>query len=122
VTCARWRLPASLALLASSLVGCAMGSPPSDRGVAPAAIAHAYQQGVRDAHAQLAAETGSDPRAAWTAPTVQEVWLPAQVVNGVFILGHREWVVIHPAEWQRSSPMPARPAPAGAPPSDRRRP
>jgi hypothetical protein len=106
VTGARWRLPASLALLASSLVGCA----------------HAYQQGVRDAHAQLAAETGSDPRAAWTAPTVQEVWLPAQVVNGVFILGHREWVVIHPAEWQRSSPMPARPAPAGAPPSDRRRP
>jgi hypothetical protein len=119
---ARWWLQVSMGLLASGLVGCAMVSPPSQRGAAPAAIAHAYQQGVRDAHAQLAAETGADIRATWTAPVVQEVWIPAQVVNGVFIPGHREWVVIHPAEWQRSSPMPARPAPAGASSNDRRRP
>jgi hypothetical protein len=122
VTGARWRRPVSLALLASGLVGCAMVSPPSQRGAAPAAIAHAYEQGVRDAHAQLAAETGADIRATWTASVVQEVWIPAQVVNGVFIPGHREWVVIHPAEWQRSSQIPARRAPAGALPNDRRRP
>jgi hypothetical protein len=119
----RWWLSVSMGLLASALVvGCGTLAPPSHRGVAPSAIAHAYQQGVRDAHAQLAAETGSDPRVTWTAPVVQEVWIPAQVVNGVFIPGHREWVVIHPAEWQRSSPMPARPAPAGASSNDRRRP
>ena len=62
----RWRLQVAMGLLASGLVGCA--TPPSPPGVAPAAIAHAYQQGMRDALAQLVAETGSDPRAAWTAP------------------------------------------------------
>ena len=51
------RILGSLGWLASGLVGCATLAPPSARGVAPAAIAHAYQQGVRDAHALLAAET-----------------------------------------------------------------
>jgi hypothetical protein len=112
----------SLALLTSGLVGCGTLASPSARGVPPGAIAQAYQQGVRDAHAQFAAETGSDPRATWVAPVVQEVWIPAQVVNGLFIPGHREWVVIHPAAWQRSSPIPAKPAPAGVPLHDRGRP
>ncbi len=116
----RWRLQVAMGLLANGLVGCA--TPPSPPGVAPAAMAHAYQQGVRDALAQLAAETGSDPRAAWTAPVVQQVWIPAQVVHGVFIPGHRAWVVIHPADWQRSSRAPREPAPAGPLPYDRRQP
>ena len=115
----RWRLQVAMGLLASGLVGCA--TPPSPPGVAPAAIAHAYQQGMRDALAQLVAETGSDPRAAWTAPMVQQVWIPAQVVHGVFIPGHRAWVVIHPADWQRSPRMSREPAPAGAPPDDGKR-
>ena len=115
----RWRRQVAMGLLASGLVGCA--TPPSPPGVAPAAIAQAYQQGVRDALAQLAAETGADPRAAWTAPIVQQVWIPAQVVHGVFIPGHRAWVVIHPADWQRSPRMSREPAPAGAPPDDGRR-
>ena len=119
---ARWRLPVAMGLLASGLVGCAALAPPSPPGVAPAAIAHAYQQGVRDALAKLAAETGSDPRAAWTAPIVQQVWIPAQVVHGMFIPGHQAWVVIHPADWQRSSGTPGEPAAAGAPPNDRRPP
>lgn len=119
---ARWRLLMSLGLLATGLVRCGTLAPPSHPGVPPGAIAHAYQQGVRDAHAQLAAETGSDPRATWVAPVVQEVWIPAQVVNGVFLPSHREWVVIHPAEWQRSSRTPREPAPVGALPNDRRRP
>ena len=91
---ARRRLPVSLALLASGLVGCASLTPSRPSEVAPAAIAHAYEQGVRDAHAQLAAERGADPRAMWTVPVVQEVWIPAQIVRGVFLPGHREWVVI----------------------------
>jgi hypothetical protein len=117
----RWQRQVAMGLLASGLVGCATLAPPSPPGVAPAAIAHAYQQGVRDGHAQLAAETGSDSRAAWTAPLVQQVWIPAQVVHGVFIPGHRAWVVIHPADWQRSPRMSREPAPAGAPPDDGRR-
>jgi hypothetical protein len=122
VISAQWRLPVALTLLASGLVGCATPAPPAHDWGAPASIAHAYQQGVRDAHAQLVGETAADIRATWTAPVVQEVWIPAQVVNGVFLPGHREWVVIHPAEWQRSSPLPGRSAPAGAAPNDRRRP
>jgi hypothetical protein len=116
------RCVAALALLGSGLVGCATLARPSDRDTAPAAIAHAYQQGVRDAHAQLAAETGADPRATWSAPVVQEIWIPAQVVHGVFIPGHREWVVIHPADWQRVSRTPRDPAPALTPANDRRPP
>jgi hypothetical protein len=115
----RWRRQVAMGLLASGLVGCATLAPSSPPGVAPAAIAHAYQQGVRDALAQLAAETGADPRAAWTAPIVQQGWIPAQVVHGVFIPGHRAWVVIHPADWQRSSGTTGKPGPAGAPPSER---
>jgi hypothetical protein len=107
----RWRRQVAMGLLASGLVGCA--TPPSPPGAAAAAIAQAYQQGVRDTHAQLAAETGSDPRAAWTAPIVQQVWIPAQVVHGVLIPGHRAWVVIYPADWQRSSRSSREPAPPG---------
>jgi hypothetical protein len=90
--------------------------------VAASAIAHAYQQGVRDAHAQLAAETVADPRATWVAPVVQEIWIPAQVVHGVFIPGHREWVVVHPADWQRSSPTSRDPVPPRTPATDRGQP
>ena len=118
----RGRILGSLALLANGLVGCATLAPPSDRGVAPAAIAHAYQQGVRDAHAQLAAETGANPRAPWSAPLVHEVWIPAQIVHGLFIPGHREWVVVHPADWQRFTQAPKGPAPGWTPPNDRTQP
>jgi hypothetical protein len=119
---ARWRLQVAMGLLASGLVGCATLAPPSPPGVAPAAIAHAYQQGVRDALAQLVAETGADPRAAWTAPIVQQVWIPAQVVHGVFIPGHRTWVVIHPADWQRLPRTREEPTHGGAQPNERMRP
>jgi hypothetical protein len=116
---ARWRLRASLGLLASGLVGCAGVTPSRSSGVAPAAIAHAYEQGVHDAHAQLAAERGADPHAAWTVPVLQEVWIPAHVVRGVFLPGHREWVVIHPAAWQRGSRTAEDPGPVRTPEPDR---
>ena len=119
---ARRRLPVSLALLASGLVGCASLTPSRPSEVAPAAIAHAYEQGVRDAHAQLAAERGADPRAMWTVPVVQEVWIPAQIVRGVFLPGHREWVVVHPAAWRRGSRTSEDPGPARTPEPDRREP
>ena len=118
---AGWRLLVSLGLLVSGLVGCASLAP-RQRHTAPAAIAHAYQAGVRDAHAQLAAERGVDPRAAWTPPVVQDVWIPAQVVHGVLLPGHREWVVIYPADWQRSSRTSRDPVPPSTPEPERRHP
>jgi hypothetical protein len=117
-----WRRLGSLGLLASGLVGCTTLARPPQSGIGPAAIAHAYQQGVRDAHAQLASETGSEPRGIWSAPLVQEVWIPAQVVHGVFIPGHREWVVVYPADWHRSSQTARDPGPVWTPPNDRAQP
>jgi len=65
------------------------------------AIAHAYQDGVRDGAARLVADRESELGTGWEAPIVQEIWLPARVVDGVVIPAHREWVVIHPATWRR---------------------
>jgi hypothetical protein len=86
------------------------------------AIARAYRDGVRDGAARLATERDVDLGTGSEAPTVQEIWMPARLVDGLVIPAHREWVVIHPAGWRRSpastvDSMPARPA-AG----ERRRP
>lgn len=87
-----------------------------------AALEHAYRQGVRDAIRQLTEGLGRDPRWTWVAPIVQEVWLPPQVVNGVFIPGHREWVMIRPGQWQAQFGLPLGTSPTiqpagGLPPS-----
>jgi hypothetical protein len=76
------------------------------------AIVRAYGEGVRDGAARLATEREAEPGDAWVAPLVQQVWMPARVVEGVLIPAHREWVVIHPAEWCRAprSQMDANPA------------
>jgi hypothetical protein len=89
------------AMLAVTLTGCA--GRVSGRSPGPAALAGAYNQGVRDALAQLSAHRAPDLHHTWTAPVVQEVWVPARIVDAVFVPAHREWVVIHPAEWQRQS-------------------
>lgn len=77
-----------------------------------AALENAYRQGVRDAVRQLTEGLGRDPRWTWVTPIVQEVWLPPQVLNGVFIPGHREWVMIRPGQWQAEFGLPL-----GSPPS-----
>jgi len=86
------------------------------------AIVRAYGEGVRDGAARLVAEREAELGDTWVAPVVQEVWMPARVVDGVLIPLHREWVVIHPAGWRQSprSQMDARPA--GRPSSERWRP
>jgi hypothetical protein len=109
---ARYRLRAAIAgvIVGIGLSGCAAVGHRS-KAADPAVIARAYNSGVRDAMAQLSAESGVDPRAIWVAPVVQEVWMPPRVTRGVFIPGHREWVVIHPAEWHRQFGRPVEPAP-----------
>jgi hypothetical protein len=87
------------AMVAVTLTGCA--GLESGRSPGPAALAGAYNQGVRDALAHLSAERAPHLHHIWTAPVVQEVWVPARMVDAVFVPAHREWVVIHPAEWQR---------------------
>jgi hypothetical protein len=76
-----------------------------------AALENAYRQGVRDAVRQLSEGLGRDPRWTWVAPVVQEVWIPAQVVNGVMIPGHREWVMIRPGQFQAQFGLPLGPPP-----------
>jgi hypothetical protein len=86
------------------------------------AIAHAYRDGVRDGAARLATERDVDLGTGSEAPTVQEIWMPARLVDGLVIPAHREWVVIHPAGWRRSPASKMDPMPAGPPAGERRRP
>lgn len=86
------------------------------------AIVRAYGEGVRDGAARLATEREAEPGDPWVAPLVQQVWIPARVVEGVLIPAHREWVVIHPAEWRRSPRSQMDASPAGRPSGERRRP
>lgn len=37
----------------------------------------------------------------WQSPIVQQVKIPAQVVNGLFIPSHYEYVIIKPGDWQK---------------------
>jgi hypothetical protein len=83
-------------MLAVTLTGCAGIESGRGLGPGPAQVARASQQGVRDALAQMSGEEGPDPRGSWTAPVVQEVWVPARILDAVFIPAHHEWVVIHP--------------------------
>jgi len=98
----RWRdrsLTAWGALMIA-MGGCASLGTPHRPEPRLATIVRAYQQGVRDGAAQLHSERERDLRTPWTAPVVQEVWVPARIVDAIFIPAHREWVVIHPADWE----------------------
>ncbi len=86
------------------------------------AIVRAYGEGVRDGAARLATEREVELGGSWVAPVVQQVWMPARVVEGVLIPAHREWVIIHPAEWRRSPRSPMDASPTVRPSGERRRP
>jgi hypothetical protein len=85
-------------------------------------IARAYRDGVRDGAAWVVAEREAELGDPWVAPLVQEVWMPVRVVEGVLIPAHREWVVIHPAEWRRTPRSGAAASPAAPLPGEWRRP
>jgi hypothetical protein len=93
-------MAASLAA-AVAVTGCAGLQGSQTPNAHARAIARAYQDGVRDGAARLVADRESELGTGWEAPIVQEVWMPARLVDGVVIPAHREWVVIHPAGWRR---------------------
>jgi hypothetical protein len=70
--------------------------------------AEAYRQGVRDTVEKLQRNGGLpvvvSPRRPETlyyvGPVMQEIWVPAQVVGGMVIPAHRQWVVVRPGTWQ----------------------
>jgi hypothetical protein len=117
----RWQTGgvAASIVAAAILTGCAGLEGSSLPDLNARAIAQAYRDGVRDGAARLASERDADLGTGSEAPTVQEVWMPARLVDGLVIPAHREWVVIHPAGWRRS---PASGMPAGPPAGERRRP
>jgi hypothetical protein len=96
--------------LALAVGGCAL----LEHGAAgPAGIAGACQRGARNAVSQPSAGFGEDPRPIWTAPRVEEVWVPALVINGALIPAHREWVVIHPGSSVPACDRPPEATPPG---------
>ncbi len=90
--------------------------PPAEtRPELDAAMADAYRRGVREAVNQMIDGLGHDPRWTWAAPVVQEVWLPPHIVNGVYVPGHREWVLIQPGQWRAQFGLPLGLPPATPP-------
>ena len=79
--------------------------------------ADSYRQGIRDtlAKLQVVASPRQPENLNYVGPVLQEVWVPAQVVGGMVIPAHRQWVVVRPGTWQvpgasgRSLPATARP-------------
>lgn len=67
----------------------------------------AYKKGFEDALSQMkqmASEYMKAQGYEWQRPMVQKVWLPPQIVNGLFIPGHHEYVLLNPAEWKLRKP------------------
>jgi len=70
--------------------------------------AESYRQGIRDALEKLQRNGGrpvvASPRPPenlyYIGPVMHEVWIPAQVVGGMVILAHRQWVLVRPGTWQ----------------------
>ena len=42
----------------------------------------------------------------WQSPVTQKVKVPAQIVNGLFIPAHYEYVIIQPGKWQQEYAYP----------------
>ena len=69
--------------------------------------AESYRQGIRDTLEKLQRNgppVVSSPKQPenlyYIGPVMQEVWIPAQVVGGMVILAHRQWVLVRPGTWQ----------------------
>lgn len=98
--------------------------PPSQNGLA-SAEANSYRQGIRDTLEKLQRNGGlpvvASPRPPenlyYVGPVMQEMWIPAQVVGGMVIPAHRQWVVVRPGTWQvpgaLGQPVPATAQPGG---------
>ena len=71
------------------------------------AEAESYRQGIRDTLEKLqrngppvVASPKQPENLYYIGPVMQEVWIPAQVVGGMVILAHRQWVLVRPGTWQ----------------------
>jgi hypothetical protein len=66
----------------------------------------AYDKGFRAGKEVIAAEfrtrTELNQPFVWKPPMISEVDMPARVVNGVMIPGHRELVIVRPGYWVRT--------------------
>lgn len=70
--------------------------------------AESYRQGVRDTLEKLQRNGGLPVVASpwqpqnfyYVGPVMQEIWVPAQVVGGMVIPAHRQWVVVRPGTWK----------------------
>lgn len=83
------------------------------------AEAESYRQGIRDTLEKLQRNGGlpvvASPRQPdnlyYVGPVMQELWMPAQVVGGIVIPAHQQWVMVRPGTW-RVAGAPRRPAEA----------
>jgi hypothetical protein len=69
--------------------------------------AESYRQGVRDTLEKfqrnglpVVASARQPENLYYVGPVMQEIWVPAQVVGGMVIPAHWQWVVVRPGTWQ----------------------
>jgi hypothetical protein len=95
--------------------GAGGGGPQASPAGATASEAESYRQGIRDTLEQFRKNGGvpvvSSPTQPeniyYVGPVMQEVWVPAQVVNGMVVPAHRQWVLVRPGQWQTPGMAPA---------------
>ncbi len=101
---------------------------PGQSGLA-SADAESYRQGIRDTIEKLQRNGGlpviASPRQPenlyYVGPVMQELWVPAQVVGGMVVPAHRQWVVVRPGTWQLPGTL-GQPGPATAQPGGKQGP
>lgn len=60
---------------------------------------HEYERGVRDTLEEFKGRRDAREGFIWEPALVEQVWVPGQVVNGAFVPGHYEHVVVRPGGW-----------------------
>ncbi len=109
---AGWRVACSIAVLLAALCSCAPAVHRRSgraQGLSPAdTYDEAYRAGMEAAlRAYQEQYLDNDfPYTNWSPPLVQRVWMPPQIVGGVFIPGHMDDVIIKPGAWKREFAAP----------------
>lgn len=68
---------------------------------------NAYEQGVRETLQEYKQRLRARQEYVYEPPLVQDVDMPARIVNGTFYPAHRQKVIVKPGRWVQENAIPA---------------